>query len=143
MKMNYIFILTVILALFTGCNNAAKTGSGNKKTGKEKDNKGSPVMEFESVYHDFGSIKQGEKVSYSFTFKNTGNADLIIKDAVPSCGCTVPKYDKKPISPGEEGSVEIVFDSHGYLGNQYKTVILKTNTPYGEKTLTFKANVKS
>ena len=133
-------MLVVILALFAGCKNAGKTNAGQNDK-EQKQEKGSPVMKFESVYHDFGTIKHGEKLSYTFTFKNTGNADLIINDAVPSCGCTVPEFDKKPIAPGEEGSVEIIFDSEGYLGNQYKTVILKTNTPYGEKTLTIKANV--
>lgn len=140
MKMKQIYILVVLMALFTGCNNADKANTGQDKTDKKQE-KGSPVIKFESVYHDFGTIKQGEKVSYTFTFKNTGNANLVIKDAVPSCGCTAPEYDRKPISPGKEGKVEIIFDSEGFLGNQYKTVILKTNTPYGEKTLTIKANV--
>ncbi len=140
MKMKQIYILVVLLAMLAGCKNAGETKSGQNNTDRKQE-KGSPVMKFESVYHDFGTIDHGEKVSYTFTFKNTGNADLIIKDAAPGCGCTAPEYDEKPIAPGKEGSVEIIFDSQGYLGNQYKTVLLKTNTPYGEKTLTIKANV--
>jgi hypothetical protein len=142
MKMKQVYIVITLLAFFMSCKNAGDSHA-ERKNANEMHQKGAPVMKFENVYHDFGNLKQGEKVAYTFTFKNTGNAELIIQDAVPGCGCTVPEYDEKPIAPGEEGSVEIIFDTQGYLGNQYKTVILKTNTPYGEKTLTIKANVKS
>jgi len=143
MKRKYIHILLIVFAiLLTNCNKTgnSKSGQNNINTGQ---NKGTPVMEFKSVYHDFGKLKQGEKVSCAFTFKNTGNTDLIIKDAAASCGCTVPKYDKEPIAPGEKGAVEVIFDSGGFRGVQYKTVLLKTNTAYGEKTLTIKANIVS
>jgi len=65
----------------------------------------------------------------------------LIKDAFASCGCTVPQYEKEPIPPGEKGSVEVIFDSSGRRGNQYKSVIIRTNTPRGEVRLTIKANV--
>src|SRR5437016_3142863 len=54
-------------------------------------NKNVPVFEFKEESHDFGAITQGEKVSYAFRFKNTGNADLVIRSATGSCGCTVPE----------------------------------------------------
>lgn len=141
MRTNYFYILAMLLILFAGCRNdqTPSTDQPEDKNSKQ----GTPLMEFERLYHDFETLKEGEKVSYTFTFKNTGSADLIIKDVIPSCGCTAPKYVKEPVAPGEEGTVEIIFDSQGFRGNQYKTVILKTNTPYGQKTLTIKANVIS
>lgn len=143
MKMKYIHILFFLFALLlTNCNRATDSDTDQNRTNNDQ-SKGTAVMEFESVYHDFGKLKHGEKVSFTFTFKNTGNADLIIKDAAATCGCTVPEYDKEPIAPGEKGSVEVIFDTSGYHGVQYKTVLLKTNTPYGEKTLTIKANIVS
>lgn len=122
-----------------GCRGESK--KANSATDKEKT--GSPAIEFEKVYHDFGTLQAGEKVSYTFKFKNSGESDLIIKDAAAGCGCTVPKYDKHPISKGDSGSVEVIFDTRGRRGAQIQTVLLKTNTPYGEKTLTIKANVVS
>ena len=143
MKRKYLYILFLVFTiLLPNCNKAGNSEAGQNSTDGGQ-NKGTPVMEFESVYHDFGKLKQGEKVSFTFTFKNTGNADLIIKDAAATCGCTVPEYDKKPIAPGKKGSVEVIFDTRGYHGVQYKTVHLKTNTAYGEKTLTIKANIVS
>ncbi len=143
MKRKYIYILFLAFAiLLTNCNKAGNSNAGKNDEGGEQ-TKGTPVMEFERVYKDFGTLKHGEKVSYTFTFKNTGNADLIIKDAAATCGCTVPKYEEKPVPPGEKGKVEVIFDTKGYRGVQYKTVLLKTNTSYGEKTLTIKANIVS
>ena len=40
-----------------------------------------PAMTFQKEEHDFGTIKQGDKVSTDFQFKNTGEADLIITSA--------------------------------------------------------------
>ncbi len=119
-----------------GCSNGK-----NKTDASEESEKGIPKIEFERHYYDFGTIKQGEKVSYTFEFKNTGNGKLIIKDAYAACGCTVPKYKKEPIEPGEEGFVEVIFDSSGRRGNQYKSVKIMANTPLKEKTLTIKAKV--
>jgi hypothetical protein len=50
-----------------------------------------PELTFEKQEHDFGTIKQGDKVTYEFKFKNTGQADLLISGAKGSCGCTVPE----------------------------------------------------
>lgn len=86
-----------------------------------------PVMEFKTTSHDFGIIVQGENVANVFKFKNTGGADLIISDASATCGCTVPKYPRKPIKPGEEGEIEVLFKSAGKTGAQHKTVSILTN----------------
>lgn len=103
--------------------------------------KGYPLIKFDTTYHDFGTLIQGEKASFSFKFRNTGTSSLIIKDAFSTCGCTVPDFSDEPISPGGEGEIEVLFDSEGKQGLQYKTVILKLNTKIEEKTLTIKANV--
>ena len=53
-----------------------------------------PVMTFDKVMHDFGTITEGERVQTVFSFTNTGKSDLVIVDARGSCGCTVPSYPK-------------------------------------------------
>jgi hypothetical protein len=87
-----------------------------------------PVFTFEKDVHDFGTIVQGEKVAYSFKFKNTGKGDLIITSAKGSCGCTVPSYPEAPIAPGGEGVIDVVFDSTGKSGQQNKKITLVANT---------------
>jgi len=100
-----------------------------------------PVVEFEKTEHDFGTINQGDKVVYTFNFKNTGAADLLIANAVGSCGCTVPEYPKEAIKPGESGKMKVSFNSEGKSGQQQKTVTITANTASGKETLTIKAAI--
>ncbi|MDA8993267.1 DUF1573 domain-containing protein, partial [Flavobacteriaceae bacterium] len=101
-----------------------------------------PVMTFDKTSHDFGTIKEGEKVTTTFSFTNTGNADLIIVDARGSCGCTVPQYPKNtPIAPGGTGTIEVSFDSSNKPGIQQKSVTISANTKSGREMLRIKSQV--
>lgn len=117
--------------------------SKDEKNLLENQNKsvGEPKIRFETMYHDFGTLIEGEQAAFTFKYKNTGTADLIIKDAYSTCGCTVPDYSKEPIKPGEYGKLEVVFNSAGRRGMQYKRITLKLNTKISEKNLNIKANV--
>ncbi|MEQ9592241.1 MAG: DUF1573 domain-containing protein [Cyclobacteriaceae bacterium] len=100
-----------------------------------------PTFAFDATDHDFGTIKEGEKVSYTYTFKNTGEAPLIIQNAQPSCGCTVPEWSKEPIPVGGTGFVKAEFDSNGKPNIQNKTITVTANTWPKVTTLRFKAMV--
>jgi hypothetical protein len=98
-------------------------------------------MTFESQTHDFGTIKQGDKVVHEFKFTNTGKQDLIIAYAKGSCGCTVPEYPKQAIKPGGKGSIKVSFNSAGKIGETSKTVTLTCNVTDGAKILYIKSNI--
>ncbi len=100
-----------------------------------------PVFEFATTDHDFGTIKEGDKVSYTYSFKNTGEAPLIIQNAQPSCGCTVPEWSKEPIPVGGTGFIKAEFDSNGKPNIQNKTITVTANTWPKVTTLRFKAMV--
>lgn len=100
-----------------------------------------PVIEFETVDHDFGTIKEGSKVQYTYKFKNTGQVPLIIQGAQGSCGCTTPDWSKEPIPVGGSGFVKAEFDSNGKPNIQNKTVTVTANTWPKTTTLRFKAMV--
>ena len=100
-----------------------------------------PVVEFEKVDHDFGTVNEGQKVSYTYKFKNSGQAPLIIQNAAPSCGCTVPEWSKEPIPVGGTGYVKAEFDTNGKSGVQNKTITVTANTWPKSTTLRFKAMV--
>ncbi|MFH1320818.1 MAG: DUF1573 domain-containing protein [Bacteroidota bacterium] len=95
-------------------------------SGTEK-NKAKPEIKFENEIYDFGKIIQGEKVTYSYMFNNTGDADLIISAVSASCGCAVPTWPKNPIAPGSEGYINIIFNSAGKKGWQSKDITVVTN----------------
>jgi len=117
---------------------------GNPETEKRvipKDGK-YPQMTFASKEHDFGTIEADSKVNFSFKFKNTGQADLIITRAVGSCGCTIPEYPKDPIKVGESGKIDVSFNSANKHGNQQKSVTIYTNTKVGVESLIITASIK-
>ena len=101
-----------------------------------------PVMTFDKTEHDFGIIDKESKVAYTFDFINTGEADLIITNAVGSCGCTIPEYPKDAIKPGESGKMKVSFNASGKQGQQQKTVTITTNTSQGSELLHIKAAIK-
>jgi hypothetical protein len=104
--------------------------------------KNGPVMTFEVLEYNFGTIKQGESVTRMYKFKNTGKEPLIINNAVGSCGCTVPEYPKEPIKPNGTGEIKVTFNSTGKMGQQDKTVTLTYDT---DKTIVLhlKGNVEA
>lgn len=89
------------------------------------------VMTFAETTFDFGSVNDGEKVSHTYKFKNTGNEPLILTDAKGSCGCTVPDWPREPIAPGAEGEIVVEFNSKNKKGkrNQKVTITANTNPP--------------
>ena len=83
--------------------------AGNQqKTDAKAD--GTPQINFETYEHNFGTIAQGEKVSYTFKFRNIGDGPLQITDVTTSCGCTASKYSTEPVKPGESGTVEVILE---------------------------------
>lgn len=100
-----------------------------------------PVMEFESESHDFGLIVQGEQVSHTFKFTNTGGSDLIISSASATCGCTVPTWSKEPVKPGDSGKIEVVFNSSGRSGINNKEVKILTNAQPNTIKLTIRSEI--
>lgn len=87
------------------------------------------TMEFAESSFDFGTVTDGELVSHTFSFTNTGSEPLIISDAKGSCGCTVPSKPTAPIAPGEAGEITVQFNSKNKTGarNQKVTVTANTN----------------
>ena len=87
-----------------------------------------PVIKFEKETHDFGTVTEGEKVSFAFNFKNVGKSDLVIRAAQGSCGCTVPEFPKDAIKPGDSGIINVTFNSAGKEGHQNKSIDIISNT---------------
>lgn len=103
-------------------------------------------MEFDNLIHDFGTVKDGEKVVHLYKFKNTGKEPLIISDAKGSCGCTVPQWPREPIAPGKSGEIKVEFNSAGKgdaAGKpESKRVTITANTDPVQTYLTIKGIVK-
>lgn len=94
----------------------------------KKEAKNMPIITFDKTTHDFGKVIQGEKLSYTFTFTNTGKSNLIITSAEASCGCTTTTPPKAPIKPGEKGEIKVSFDSKTKKGVSKNMVVISANT---------------
>jgi len=103
----------------------ALTGTAMAQTAETEK---APRLTLVEPIKDFGTVAKGEKLNWTFTVKNTGNADLEILSARPACGCTVAEFDKV-IKPGQTGKVVSVVDTAGFTGPIAKSVALETNDP--------------
>ncbi|MEI9956761.1 MAG: DUF1573 domain-containing protein [Ferruginibacter sp.] len=111
----YLLLLTIPVALFSCDMKRKDKMADDSKTNaiKEAQQKlGTTVQMIDSIYN-FGTITDGEKVEFSYRFKNTGTNPLVIIDAHASCGCTVPEKPENAIMPGETGFLKVVFNSSG------------------------------
>lgn len=99
------------------------------------------TMDFVDTFHAFGKMYEGEMASYDFTFKNNGKSPLLISNASGTCGCTVPEYPKEPIAPGENGTINVKFNSTNKVGLQNKSVNIFTNSKKGTHVLNITADV--
>jgi hypothetical protein len=78
--------------------------------------------------YDFGDVRVGCVVQVRASLSNKGKAPLIIKEVRTSCGCTKAESSQKEIPPGENGEIEISYDSAGLsLGRKTQAVFIYSN----------------
>jgi hypothetical protein len=123
--------------LISSCN------SGTKKAVPIEPAKESGVAKFvfSEEIHNFGALKAGEIVSFTFIFKNGGTKALTITSVDSGCGCTEVKIPNKTIEPGQEGQIEVIYNSAGEVGKELKTITLFSNANEPKKQLFIKANI--
>ncbi|MES2681744.1 MAG: DUF1573 domain-containing protein [Bacteroidota bacterium] len=141
-------IFVVLVAVLVSCNNQSGNEDGidsdavsNSASADGKKSTDLPEIKFEEEVFDFGKITQGEKVSHSFAFTNTGSKNLIISNAQGSCGCTVPEWPKEPVQPGKSGKINVVFSSEGKSGMQEKTITIVTNCEPATRVIRIKTEI--
>lgn len=142
----YLLLLFVGTLFFSHCTSPESEGVSseivkNPKSASADEDQPAPIMNFDSLVKQFGTITQGETIERVFTFTNEGEADLIITSARGSCGCTVPTWPREPIAPGESGEIEVVFNSEGKKGTQHKNIYIIANTTPAKNTITIRGKV--
>jgi hypothetical protein len=97
-------------------------------------------IEFESETIDYGIIEKGSDGVRVFKFKNTGSIPLIVSAVKSSCGCTVPKKPTAPILPGENGEIEVKYDTNR-VNPIRKTITVTSNAVRPTVALKIKGTV--
>lgn len=147
MKKVILGLSALCLMAFVSCkqdNAAKKIDESNLAAAAERDAKSSkfPVLEFDKKEHDFGEIEKGTKVETVFSYKNTGDAPLVITDIKSSCGCTIPQdWSKEPLAAGESGKFTVKFNGSG-TNKVSKTITVTANTEKGSEIVKISAFVK-
>ena len=94
-----------------------------------KENLSTPMLSFTEAEHDFGKVKEGQVVDYTFKFKNTGKGVLEVKNVSTSCGCTVALISSKILEPGKEGTLRVELDTKNREGKMNRNITIQSNDP--------------
>jgi hypothetical protein len=146
MKRLSVYLLILIVSVLYSCSNDNENSVNSdlinvSSSGSGTARKDLPIIQFEETVHDFGKITQGERVKYSFQFKNTGKSNLVVSNVSTTCGCTIADKPKDPIPPGGNGKIEVEFNSEGKKNIVERTITVVTNCEPNATSLTIKAEV--
>ena len=99
-----------------------------------------PIIKFDKLVHDYGSIYQGADGSCEFKFTNEGDDPIILSSVRSSCGCTIPSYPKDPILPGQSNVIKVTYDTKR-MGTISKNITVTSNASEQTIVLSIKGNV--
>jgi hypothetical protein len=102
----------------------------------------------------FGKVMQGDVLTHKFMLKSSGEADLIIRQAKPTCGCTMaqisceqadgtmaPYVFGNPIPAGRKVEIGATLHTQGKRGHASSRINISTNDPRGQISLGLEADV--
>lgn len=129
-------LLVAVLGVLTLAGEQAGKETGN-------DSVKGPRIEIAPELHDFGKVKQNQKLVKEFELKNVGTEDLVLGRISTSCGCTAALTSKKTLTPGESTSLKVTFETRRYKGAVQRSVSIASNDPRRVRTLRVKAFVEA
>ena len=86
-----------------------------------------PILNITNKDVDLGAIKYDSSYKIDYIIANVGAKDLVIDTVTSSCGCSVPKINRKVIRSSDTTLVSVEFkpvDS----GKFSKSIVMKSNT---------------
>ena len=95
---------------------------------------------FEKLEHDYGEVKQNGNGVCEFKYTNTGSVPLILTKVRSSCGCTVPKWSKEPLMPGQSASITVKYNTSS-VGPINKSITVESNASNPSVRLLIKGKV--
>lgn len=92
--------------------------------------------------HDFGDVRRrGGDLEKEFVFRNEGRAPLVIVRVLTSCSCFRATYPKRPVAPGDEGVIRIVYEPHKSAPGAFNRVIqIYSNSTGGREIISVQGN---
>ena len=101
-----------------------------------------PTLSWLQTVHDFGAFDESlNVVNCVFKAVNTGDEALVVYAVRANCGCTVPRYDKHPVAPGDTLNIYVGYNAVGRPGRFEKAVTVSTNADPAKYTLHIEGTV--
>lgn len=86
--------------------------------------------------HDFAVFNEYDgKVTTVFKGVNTGDEPVQVVSARATCGCTRPKFDSRPVHPGDTIKIQVSYDPSGRPGRFDKKIYVDLDTDPSRHTL--------
>ncbi len=98
-------------------------------------------LTFDKADFHFGDIFQGQEVSHTFRFHNSGEAPLLLTNIAVTCGCTATDWPREAVAPGAQGEIKVTFNSEGKSGIQNKIITVVSNAANPQERIKIMANV--
>lgn len=135
---------------------AAKTAKIADPNAQDADpnSKAKLTYEFGTDSKNFGKCMQGDVLTNKFMLQSSGEEDLVIKQAKPTCGCTVaqvaaqaadgsmaPYNFGQPIPPGRKIEISATLHTQNKRGHAASRINIFSNDPRGQTQLGLEADV--
>jgi hypothetical protein len=137
-------------------NNGQSPANGETPiAGAQKDPDARLSIEFGAEKHDFGAARQGDILNHTFKLRSTGENPVRIRQASPTCGCTVSKVSiddgmgnfglykmGDEIPSGREVQIEARLDTTHKTNKTQVRINVYTNDPIGLTQLALTSNIE-
>ena len=105
-----------------------------------------PALTLLQKGYDLGSIpgdipRKGGNLVREFEFVNDGTEPLVLLRVLTSCTCTKADISKKPVMPGQEGTVTVTYNPRRQHGAFNKAISIYTNVPGARYVVTLRGEV--
>lgn len=91
---------------------------------------------FDSASHHFGVVKQGEKRTHEFVFRNSAADTAYLAPPKAGCGCTAALLSDAIVPPGGTGKLSVTFSAYqGVVGDVTKSVHVSQVIDMAEKEI--------
>lgn len=134
---------------------AGRAPNNRQTFAPEKDMDAKLTIEFGLEKHEFGPVRQGDILNHTFELVSAGKNPVKIRQASPTCGCTVSEllvgtgdgeYEAykmgDPIQPGTKVRIEARLDTTHKQNKTQVRINVYTNDPIGLTQLALVAEIE-
>ncbi len=112
----------------------------SQEAADQPENPNAPVISFDKTEHDYGTFYQHGDGETLFVYTNEGKEPLILSRVKSSCGCTIPKWSRQPLLPGQSDTIKVKYDTKR-LGSFHKSITITSNAKTPTVVLKIKGKI--